>query len=97
MVELSWYGEGLVAAPLGGAFHALRLKLVSSQVGRVSPGRRPRWTHRRRLAKALELLRDPRLDALLSKPVPFTELPARMSGLLAGPDPCPLIAYDGGA
>jgi threonine dehydrogenase-like Zn-dependent dehydrogenase len=97
VVELSWYGEGAVAVPLGGAFHALRLKLISSQVGRVSPGRRPRWTHRRRLAKALELLRDPRLDALLSKPVPFTELPARMSELLAGPDPCPLIAYDGGA
>ena len=97
VVELSWYGEGAVAAPLGGAFHALRLKLISSQVGRVSPGHRPRWTHRRRLGKALELLRDPRLDALLSKPVPFTTLPARMSELLAGPDPCPLIAYDGGA
>jgi threonine dehydrogenase-like Zn-dependent dehydrogenase len=97
VVELSWYGEGMVAAPLGGAFHALRLKLISSQVGRVSPGRRPRWTHRRRLAKALELLRDPRLDALLSKPVPFATLPARMSRLLAGPDPCPLIAYDGSA
>ncbi|MDF2995935.1 MAG: Alcohol dehydrogenase zinc-binding domain protein [Xanthobacteraceae bacterium] len=97
VVELSWYGEGMVAAPLGGAFHALRLRLISSQVGRVSTGRRPRWPHRRRLAKALELLRDPALDALLSKPVPFTTLPARMAGMLAGPDPCPLIAYDGGA
>lgn len=96
IVELSWYGAGEVAVPLGGAFHALRLRLVSSQVGRVSPGRRPRWPHRRRLAKALELLRDPRLDALLSGPVPFTEMPLRMASLLAGPDPCPLIAYDGG-
>lgn len=97
VVELSWYGEGVIAAPLGGAFHALRLRLISSQVGRVSAGRRPRWPHRRRLAKALELLRDPCLDALLSKAVPFAELPARMAGLLAGTDPCPLIAYDGGA
>lgn len=97
IVELSWYGEGSVTVPLGGVFHALRLKLVSSQVGRVAPTRRPRWPHRRRLAKALELLRDPRLDALLSAPVRFAELPNRMAGLLAGPDPCPLIAYDGGA
>lgn len=97
VVELSWYGDGTVAAPLGGAFHSQRLRLISSQVGRVSPGRRPRWPYRRRLAKALELLRDDRLDALLSPPVPFPELPARMAELLAGPDPCPLIAYDRGA
>lgn len=97
VVELSWYGEGMVAAPLGGAFHALRLRLVSSQVGRVSPSRRPRWPYRRRLAKALELLDDPRLDVLLSPPVAFAELPARMRHLLAGPYPCPLIAYGGGA
>ena len=36
VVELSWYGEGAVAAPLGGAFHSRRLRLVSSQVGQVA-------------------------------------------------------------
>src|SRR5690606_40706869 len=44
VTELSWYGEGDVAAPLGGAFHSRRLTLASSQVGHVSPARRPRWT-----------------------------------------------------
>lgn len=94
VVEMSWYGDAAVTVPLGGAFHALRLTLVSSQVGRVSPGRRPRWTYRRRLAKALELLRDDRLDALLGPAVPFAQLPERMAGLLAGSAPCPLVAYD---
>ena len=42
--ELSWHGAGDVAVPLGGAFHSRRLKLISSQVGRVAPSHRPRWT-----------------------------------------------------
>ncbi len=33
IVELSWYGDARVMAPLGGAFHASRLRLISSQVG----------------------------------------------------------------
>src|SRR5690606_5172823 len=43
IVELSWYGEGAVAAPLGGAFHSRRLQLSASQVGQIAPSRRPRW------------------------------------------------------
>ena len=49
VVELSWYGDKPVTVDLGGPFHSRRLKLVSSQVGQVSPGRRPRWSYRRRL------------------------------------------------
>src|SRR5712692_7515962 len=71
IVELSWYGSGDVAAPLGEAFHSRRLRLVSSQVGRVAPSHRPRWTHRRRLGAALDLLADARLDALLAPAVVF--------------------------
>ena len=56
VIELSWYGNGEVAAPLGEAFHSRRLRLVSSQVGQVAPSRRPRWTHGRRLAAALATL-----------------------------------------
>ena len=67
VVELSWYGAGDVAVPLGGAFHSRRLKLISSQVGKVAPSHRARWTHRQRLEAALELLADdPQLDALLA-------------------------------
>ena len=64
VVELSWYGSGDVAAPLGEAFHSRRLRLISSQVGKVAPSHRPRWSHGRRLAAALALLADPVLDVL---------------------------------
>src|SRR5262249_6919272 len=49
IVELSWYGSGEVAAPLGEAFHSRRLRLISSQVGKVAPSHRARWSHGRRL------------------------------------------------
>jgi threonine dehydrogenase-like Zn-dependent dehydrogenase len=87
VVELSWYGDGAVAAPLGGAFHSQRLKLFSSQVGEVSPSRRPRWTYRRRIAAALALLADPALDALITDEIAFPEAPARLPALLAAGAP----------
>lgn len=84
IVELSWYGEGAVAAPLGGAFHAKRLQLVSSQVGQVSPSRRPRFDYARRTQAALALLADERLDALISEEIGFRDAPARLPALFAG-------------
>lgn len=83
LVELSWYGDAPVTVPLGGAFHARRLKLVASQVGALPPDRRPRWDHARRLATALALLDDPRLDALITGEVAFDDLPAALPRLLA--------------
>jgi threonine dehydrogenase-like Zn-dependent dehydrogenase len=95
ILELSWYGTGDVAVPLGGAFHSRRLKLVSSQVGKIAPSHRKEWTHRRRLEAAIDLLADPRLDVLLAPAVRFQDLPARLpdifkpqSGVL-----CQLIDY----
>jgi NADPH:quinone reductase-like Zn-dependent oxidoreductase len=95
VLEMSWYGAGDIAAPLGGAFHSRRLKLISSQVGQIAPSHRPRWTHRRRIAAALDLLADPRLDALLAPAVPFAELPVRVPEILAPVSPilCQLIDY----
>lgn len=76
VVEMSWYGTREVALPLGESFHSRRLRLLSSQVGEVALALRPRWSRARRLAKALELLREPALDALVTAEVPFAELPA---------------------
>jgi threonine dehydrogenase-like Zn-dependent dehydrogenase len=84
IVEMSWYGAGTVGLALGGAFHSRRLKLISSQVGQVSPARRPRWSHRRRLEAALALLADPALDALLAPAVAFDDLPAELPRILKG-------------
>jgi threonine dehydrogenase-like Zn-dependent dehydrogenase len=81
-VEMSWHGAGETPVPLGGAFHSRRLRLVSSQVGALPPARRPRWDYARRLATAMELLCDGRLDALITGEAAFAELPARMGALL---------------
>jgi threonine dehydrogenase-like Zn-dependent dehydrogenase len=95
VLEMSWYGTDEVAVPLGGAFHSRRLKLVSSQVGRVAPSHRARWMHRRRLAAALDLLAEPALDALLAPAIAFHDLPARLPDIL-GPRSgvlCQLVKY----
>ena len=83
IVEMSWYGDAAVAAPLGGAFHARRPRLISSQVGQVSPSRRPRWNFARRLDKALELLADARYDALITEEVAFEDTPRELPRILA--------------
>jgi threonine dehydrogenase-like Zn-dependent dehydrogenase len=83
VLELSWYGAGEVAVPLGGAFHSRRLRLISSQVGKVAPSHRARWTHRCRLEVALRLLADARIDALLAPAVRFHDLPTRLPAILA--------------
>ena len=96
VLELSWYGEQPVAASLGGSFHSRRLRLISSQVGKIAASHRPRWTHGQRLRAALNLLGDARLDALLAPAVRFRDLPSRLPALL---DPksnvvAQLISYD---
>lgn len=84
VVELSWYGEKPLLVPLGGHFHAGRVKLISSQVGMVSPDHASRgWTYSSRLQAALRLLADERLDALLTETLPFPALPDAIPRLLA--------------
>src|SRR4029077_3792103 len=39
VIEMSWYGTGIVPLALGGAFHSRRLILRSSQVGAGPAGR----------------------------------------------------------
>lgn len=98
VVELSWYGDRPVSARLGEAFHSGRLRIVGSQVGRVAPAMRARWSHRRRLEAALALLDDARLDALLEPAIPFEDLPEALPRVL-GPGTaalCPVVSYHPG-
>jgi threonine dehydrogenase-like Zn-dependent dehydrogenase len=92
VIELSWYGDRSVGLCLGGAFHSGRLTVRSSQVGTVA---RPDRTFSERLALALELLRDPAFDALITGESRFEELPAVLAGLAAGTLPalCHRISY----
>jgi threonine dehydrogenase-like Zn-dependent dehydrogenase len=98
VIDLSWYGDREVTLALGGAFHSGRLAIRASQVGAVSPARRGRRTMADRLALAVELLRDPAFDALLSGQSPFAELPEVMPRLASRSLPalCHTITYDGG-
>ena len=95
VIEASWFGDRPVLLPLGEAFHSRRLTLRSSQVGMVAAPMRLRWDHGRRLRKALELLRDPLLDALIDGESSFADLPAVMAGLAAaaGTALCRRIVY----
>ncbi|WP_417691074.1 zinc-dependent alcohol dehydrogenase [Roseibium sp.] len=94
IVEASWYGETSIPLMLGGAFHARRLKLISSQVGAIPALRRARWDFKRRMAKALELLLDDRLDVLISGETKFEDLAAAYPGILSDPDTlCHRILY----
>jgi len=93
LVEMSWHGAGETPVALGGAFHARRLRIQSSQVGSLPPSRRPRWDHRRRLALALALLADPRLDALITDEVAFGALAERFPEILNGPGVATAVRY----
>jgi threonine dehydrogenase-like Zn-dependent dehydrogenase len=95
IVEMSWYGEQKVAVDLGGPFHSRRLKLVSSQVGKVSPSRRVRWDYVRRLGCALKLLEDVRLDALVTEDIAFADASTRVPQILApgAAGTAPVIRY----
>jgi threonine dehydrogenase-like Zn-dependent dehydrogenase len=96
VLELSWYGDREVTLPLGGAFHSRRLALRASQVGTVAPARRGSRTTRDRLVLALDVLRDPAFDALLTGSSSFDDLPVVMARLADGRVPalCHTIAYD---
>ena len=98
VIDLSWYGDTEVTLSLGGAFHVGRLGIRSSQVGTLSPARSVRRTTADRMALALDLLRDPAFDALLTGESRFDDLPEVMARLAAGglPAVCHTITYGEG-
>lgn len=96
VIELSWYGDRAISVHLGGAFHANRLRIVCSQVGHIAPQKRPTVSHRGRLARALDHLKDARLDALITEEVAFRDLPDALPRLLGdgAPGIATRIVYD---
>ncbi|NUR06115.1 MAG: zinc-binding alcohol dehydrogenase [Nocardioidaceae bacterium] len=84
VLELSWYGDDETRLHLGGAFHSGRLAIRASQVGTVAAARRGRRSTTDRLALALDLLRDPVFDALVTGRSRFDDLPEVMGRLASG-------------
>lgn len=93
VVEMSWYGSQPVTVTLGGTFHSQRLKIVSSQVGSVAASRRSTLSHSERLARAISLLDDDRLDALVAEEVAFDTLPAQLPRIWLSSGLPPVIRY----
>ncbi len=95
VIELSWYGDAEVRVSLGGAFHSGRLGVRASQVGQIAPARRGRRSATDRLALALDLLRDPAFDTLITGTSRFDELPDVMTKLADGSLPalCHTVSY----
>ena len=92
VVELSWYGDRPVSVPLGEFFHSRRLTIRSSQVGTVA---RPDRSYGERMALALDLLADPRFDALITGASDFDDLPDVLPRLAGGEIPalCHRVDY----
>jgi threonine dehydrogenase-like Zn-dependent dehydrogenase len=95
VTELSWYGDTEVVLRLGTGFHARRLGVRASQVGRVASARRETRTTSERLTLALDLLCDPAFDVLLTGRSRFEDLPDVLPRLASGDLPalCHVITY----
>ncbi|WP_170754291.1 zinc-dependent alcohol dehydrogenase [Ruegeria lacuscaerulensis] len=94
IIEASWYGDHLTTVPLGAQFHQRRLRIISSQVGRIPAHMGARWDYKKRLTKAVDLLADPVLDVLISGETDFADLPENYGSILEDPSTlCHRIRY----
>lgn len=75
VVVASWYGTKPVTLDLGGYFHRGRVRLRSSQVGRINPEITPRWDRNRRTTMVLGLLPRLHLEELVSHRFSFEAAP----------------------
>jgi 2-desacetyl-2-hydroxyethyl bacteriochlorophyllide A dehydrogenase len=72
VVVASWYGTKPVSLTLGGTFHRGRVRLRSSQVGRLNPEAAPRWDYARRTRTVTALLPQLALAPLITHRFPLT-------------------------
>ena len=72
----SWYGAKPVPLMLGGRFHRGRIRLRSTQVGRIPPELLGRWDYARRRTAVLELLTQLPVDQMVTHRFPFEEAAA---------------------
>jgi 2-desacetyl-2-hydroxyethyl bacteriochlorophyllide A dehydrogenase len=93
VIEMSWYGSSPITMKLGGAFHSRRLRIISSQVGHVAPSHRSQLKHAHRLERAIALLDDDSLDALVEDVVSFEDLPSALPRIWSSSDLPPIVRY----
>ncbi len=64
---LSWYGNQITKGKFGEDFLSKRLKIVFSQVSKISQNRIKQWNNKSRRELAIKLLNDQKLDKLIEK------------------------------
>lgn len=96
VVVASWYGDKPVALMLGRHFHRGRVRLRSSQVGRLNPELGSRWDYARRTQTVLDLLPRLRLFDLITHRIPFNNAPEayRLIDELAAETGQVILVYD---
>jgi 2-desacetyl-2-hydroxyethyl bacteriochlorophyllide A dehydrogenase len=72
----SWYGTKPATLDLGGRFHRGRIRLRSTQVGRIAPELSLRWDYARRRGVVLDLLARLPVERLISHRLSFADAPA---------------------
>ncbi|HEY0738436.1 MAG TPA: zinc-binding dehydrogenase [Herpetosiphonaceae bacterium] len=75
VVVASWYGTKPVQLMLGEHFHRGRVRLISSQVGRLNPALGARWDYARRSQTVLDLLPELVLSDLITHRIPLADAP----------------------
>ncbi len=73
VMAVSWYGTKPLTLSLGGHFHRGRVRIRSTQVGRVDPALSPRWDYARRMELVMELLPQLRLAELITHEFPLAD------------------------
>lgn len=71
----SWYGNKPVQVDLGGRFHRAHIRIIGTQVSALSAEWLGRWTKRRRLEVAWEMLRRHRPQRLITHRFAITDAP----------------------
>ena len=85
IIEMSWFGDQLVALPLGEAFHSRRLTIACSQVGAIPPSMRDSMDFAGRMDVVMDaLLHHPELKVLINSEGSFRSLPKTMERLAEG-------------
>ena len=73
---LSWYGDNISKVKFGEEFLSKRIKIIFSQVSKVSHNRSQYWDNVKRRELAIKMLNDDRLDNLIEKKIiKFSKLP----------------------
>jgi 2-desacetyl-2-hydroxyethyl bacteriochlorophyllide A dehydrogenase len=94
VVVASWYGRKPVSLELGTRFHRGRIRLRSSQVGRLAPEAWPRWDYARRSQAVAALLPRLQPQTIGAMRLPFARIAEAYALAAAGQGPLVTLTYD---